>query len=181
MKIRMLVAALALCLFASPAFAQGQAPNRLDESVFSLSFGVPAGGNPYAGGALGLWYMVASPINLGVNLGFAIDSSGDGDDSVTTTDILIAPAVKYYLNTNGQIAPFVLGQINFRTASDGDDDTDNTTEFGLAFGFGVEWFPTRNFSIGGHTGLGFDLVRPDPGNFAMGTLHSGLSAQFYWR
>lgn len=181
MKLRVMLVALALCFFSSTAFAQGTSPNRLDESVFSLSFSVPGGGNPYSGGAFGLWYMVSSPLNLGVNLGFAVDSVDVGGESQTAVDFLLAPAVKYYMNTNSQVAPFLLGQFNMRIGSDGVDGSDSEVEVGLLVGFGIEWFPVRNFSIGGHTGLGFDFVRPDPQGFAMGTLHSGLSAQFYWK
>lgn len=74
------VLAASLLFGASAAVAQdGVGPNRLDEDIFSLSFGVPSGGNAYAPGAFGLWYNM-SGLNLGVNLGFGVQSTDIGND-----------------------------------------------------------------------------------------------------
>ena len=177
------VPALALSLvLAASTSASATDLNRLDESgVMSLSLGIPAGGNPYAPGALGVWYMVSSPINLGINFGMRIDSRDEGEESVTATNFLIAPAVKYYININSRVAPYILGQLNLGFANEGGEDSETETTVSTILGLGIEWFPVAQMSIGGYTGLAINLVRPDPQGFGMNTLTSGLTAQFYFR
>lgn len=184
---------LALALVFGPGLASAQSvegPNRLDEDIFSLSFGVPGGGNAYAPGAFGLWYNM-SGLNLGVNIGLGHDSQkievGDDTFGTHTWGLLIAPAIKYYLYTNMPVAPYIYGQLNLAMSSQGNsedapgDPLFEDPTLSLAGGLGVEWFPVPYFSIAGHTGLGFDLVRPGDDSLRFGTLTSGLSAQIYFK
>jgi hypothetical protein len=123
--------------------------------------------------------MVTDTINLGMNLGLGIDPQGAGGATTTNYDILLAPAMRYYLTTSGVVAPFIHAQANLRFY----DDHVDTKHIGLgaAGGIGVEWFPVRNFSVGGQTGLGLDIVRPDPGKpVKLATFTSALTAQIYW-
>lgn len=148
--------------------------NGVTKQQRSLSFGIPSGGNGYANGAAGVWLFATPDVNLGINLGLALDTGGD--DPVW--DILLAPAVRYYLSMMGNVMPFVLGQLNFRIAAAGGDTSD--PELGLAGGLGLEWFVTPVFSIAGHVGLGIDVLRSnnqDP--LALGTFTSGLTANLY--
>jgi len=201
--------------------------NGLRSGAVSLSFTVPGGGNPYADGAAGVWYMVSGNINLGINLGLGIESEeviegyrGDDSESTQATafDLFLAPTVRYYLLKDSNVAPYILGQIYFQKFFDGndettgdpdevydrrtDDDSDNDEisynselqpRFGLVGGFGLEWFPIEQFSIGGHVGLGFDIVRPNEFTFngeqgstlrkrgaRIGTLTSALTANIYF-
>ncbi len=186
--------------------------NALDDGAVSLAFGVPTGGNPYAEGTAGVWYMVTDSINLGINLGVGVDSTTEINNyetdegfSVNRTgfDLLIAPAIRYYLMNDSPVAPYILGQVNFHKYFDGEpatsaDPTDANfsselqPELALIGGFGLEWFPIERFSIGGHVGLGVDLIRQNTreggavggtltkNNVRVGTFTSGLSANIYF-
>jgi hypothetical protein len=175
-RISWLVAVLGVMLLASSAQAQDTAAprNMLTQGSKSLSFSVPGGGNPYAAGAAGLWYMLTNEMNLGLNVGLGIDRAGGG----TSFSLLLAPALRYYLMTDGVVAPFFFGQTNFLIANPaGPGDTN--FEWGIAGGLGAEWFPVRQFSISGQVGLGVDIVREgdEPG---IGTFTSQLAANIYW-
>ncbi|MFB6262063.1 MAG: hypothetical protein ABEL76_00370, partial [Bradymonadaceae bacterium] len=158
------------------------------------------------------------------------DDQGDFDefkkvDNISTTkfDILLAPTVHYYVSPDGPVTPYFFGQLNFRKMFDGNDKTTGSIkksidkddkffnpneqlQMGIAGGFGIEWFPVKNFSINGHVGLGVDILRqasvssglkgdeskyvdqddPPSGPFkrgkglAIGTFTSSLSANFYF-
>lgn len=146
--------------------------NSLYDGASSLSFAVPNGGNGYASGAAGYWMMFGN-LNVGFNVGLALDTGG----ADTAWDILLAPAVRSYWSTDGEVAPFWYGQLNLRLADNGATDTQ---ELGIAGGLGVEWFVVENFSISGQVGLGIDILRPDPLDpLALGTFTSALTAQIY--
>lgn len=166
--------------FAQQEFRADQAPNALAAGKHSLSFAVPGGGNPYATGAFGYWMMLTPEINFGINVGFGLDRQGNNvnDDVTTNWDLLLAPALKFYTSRRSVVAPYYFAQLNLRL-----HDTNGNTdpELGLAGGLGVEWFPVTNFSIGGHAGLGIDILRAGNGEpIAVGTFTSGLSAQIYF-
>lgn len=188
--------------------------NSLNSGAYSLSFAVPGGGNPYANGAVGFWYMITDNINLGINLGLGIEATEtingyntDAEDSTSTTafDLLLAPAMRYYLFNTDSVAPYILGQLNFHKFFDDNDDTtadlddDNNAynselqpELALIGGFGLEWFPVEQFSVGGHVGLGIDILRQHDApaqtegatvtknGFRIGTFTSALTANLYF-
>lgn len=174
-----LIAALSLTL-ASTATAQEAQPtttassgNAFGNGATSLSLGVPGGGNPYANGTFGIWYGVSNDINLGINVGLGLDTAGEE----TVFNMLLAPALKYYMMPGAEVTPFILGQLNLAFTSVGDDAVD----LGLLGGFGAEWFITPVFSLAGYTGVGIDLLRPnDVDPLRIGTFTSGLSVQMYW-
>lgn len=177
-RISWLVAGLSIMVVAASAQAQDTAApkNLLTQGAKSLSFAIPGGNNPYASGAAGFWYMMTNEINLGINVGLGFDRVNAGTGTDTQVDFLLAPALRYYLMTDGVVAPFVHGQANFRLV----DDSDFGAEFGLAGGVGAEWFPVRQFSIAGQVGLGVDVVRKGEAEPRIGTFTSQLSAQLYW-
>jgi len=163
--------------------------NGLEEGAISLSFTFPGGGNPFADGAAGVWYMVNDNFNLGINVGVGFDTEnreGAGDTSVdldsdeipTRFDLFLAPTARYYLFEDSNVAPYILGQVFFQKFWDGVDSTtadpdeavnnadkefnsEEQPRFGLVGGFGLEWFPIEQLSFGGYVGLGIDLVRPN--------------------
>ncbi|MBC7793077.1 MAG: hypothetical protein H7Z43_05175 [Clostridia bacterium] len=177
-RIGLLVTVLSVTVLASSARAQDTtSPNLLVAGAKSLSFAIPGGNNGYASGAAGLWYMITDQVNLGFNVGLGLDRQNAGTGTETTWDILLAPAMRYYLKTDGVVAPFIHGQANFRI----NHQPDNTgEELGVAGGVGAEWFPVRQFSIAGQVGLGVDVVRQNNSEPAIGTFTSQLSAQLYW-
>src|SRR5690554_2107140 len=186
-KQLMLLAIFAMTTFAfsSSAFAQGErAPgNALSAGEHSLSFSVPGGGNPYAGGAFGYWMMLTPNVNLGLNVGLGLDPrDGFTDSGEETTDfywnLLLAPTLKYYPSTRGNVAMFYFGQLNLGLGGGAGEFDD--PGFGIAGGLGAEWFPTTRFSISGQAGLGIDIVRPNQKPFGVGTFTSALAANIYF-
>lgn len=170
---RSFIVLLFLLLSSSTAFAQTSGGNSLGSGSTSLSLLIPAGGNPYAPGTFGIWYGLSPAANLGINVGLGLDTAPEED----VFNMLLAPALKYYLAPGSEITPFILGQINLGFTSVGDDAVD----FGILGGFGVEWFVTPVFSVAGYTGAGLDLLRPnDTDPLRFGTFTSGLSAQLYF-
>lgn len=160
-------------------------------------------------------------LGLGIESQEVIEGyNSDDEESTQSTgfDLLLAPGIRYYLLEDSSVAPYILGQLYFQKFFDGNDETtgdpdevydrrtDNDTDnddirynsdlqprFGLIGGFGLEWFPVEQFSIGGHIGLGFDLVRPNEFQFngennstlttrgpRIGTLTSALKANIYF-
>lgn len=184
-RIGLVVACMIATLTASAARAQessgssnASGSTALVAGAKSLSFRFPGGGNRYADGAAGIWYMMSDDINLGINVGLGIDRTDTGADTNTSWDILLAPAVKYYL-AKGVVNPYFLGQLNLRLHDDGGNDND--PELGIAGGIGAEWFPVRNFSIGGEAGVGIDIIRSGNGEpVKLGTFQSALVANIYW-
>lgn len=182
-----LLVVLSVSLLGSQAFAQeapvraDQAPTALAAGKHSLSFSVPGGGNPYANGAFGYWMMLTPEVNFGINVGLSLDRQDAGADTITSWDLLLAPTLKYYTSRRSTVAPYYFAQLNLRLHDSGIDNASNDPELGLAGGLGVEWFPVPAFSIGGHAGLGIDILRQGNGEpIAIGTFTSGLSAQIYF-
>ncbi len=154
----------------SLAAKAGDEGNSATEGAKSLSFAIPSGGNAYADGAFGLW-LVNANMNIGINVGLAVATKPD-----TSHDVLLAPALRYYITQEGEVLPFYHAQVNLRLAKDAD------LELGAAAGLGVEWFVVKPFSIAGHVGLGLDLLRQggsDAGQ-RIGTITSALTAQLYF-
>lgn len=174
----LLVATMGASIASAQESSNASGGNALTLGAKSLSFAVPNGGNGYASGAAGFWYMLAENVNLGFNVGLGIDRVDNGTETTTNWDLLLAPAVRYYLSTSGVVAPYFHGQANLRFH---DTDGDNDPELGVAGGIGVEWFPVRNFSVGGQTGLGIDLIRSGSGEpVKVATFTSALLANIYW-
>ena len=193
MTIKRLVAssfALTVLFCASLASAEeegltaiGRDDNALGEGAHSLSFAFPGGGNPYAGGAAGYWIMVTDQINLGLNLGLSLDPQEVGGNTrITPWQILLAPAIRYYMSTSKRFAPYLGGQLNLRLSSDGNTNTDERPELAIAGGIGVEYFLWRHMSLGGFVGLGIDLVRQRPKEpIGISTFTSALILSFYFK
>jgi hypothetical protein len=138
----------------------------------SLSLNVPGGGNSAGGGTAGLWMMMSPQLNLGINVGFALDTENDPGH-----DVLLAPALRYYFAQTSPVAPFYYGTALIRFVDV--KDPNHNIQLGVAGGLGAEWFVTDVFSIAGWTGLGINIVRQGDG-MGVGTLTSGISAQIYW-
>ena len=187
--------------------------NALREGRSSLSFQLPTpsfSSNPSSIShpnplTLGFWHCMTPRLNVGINLGASVSQNSviiqpaeNGNPEVrqdqTSTDFIFAPTFKYYTRTQSTVALYFIGQVLFRTFSDGDattvdnpdamgDDTYNPQEepeLGLVIGFGTEWFPVPSFSLGGHVGVNLDLMRQDQAGVAFSTFTSNLTAQIYF-
>jgi hypothetical protein len=227
----------------------GEKRNALIPGEKTIAFGLPSGSNPYASGTAGMGYVVTENIVVGINLGLSLDSQtakaietsgtgdsisfdgkssvsddtnaqlGSGNKTRTSFDLLLAPNIKYYFGSDGNVLPYAFGQLNFQKFFDGDQTTTPSLkksieatgsdpsdqrnlnpqeQLGLAVvgGFGVDWFPVPRFSVGGHVGLGVDVIRPTAGlagatndngeriitdrGLAFGTFTSSLNATFWF-
>ncbi len=184
-KTRNFSLAMAMTLFwAGTAAAQGQPLPEPGQR--SISFGLPGnlGHNTF-----GFWTMHSEKLNLGLNLGLnLVSNSTDGTTTSKVSNISIGPALRYYAGSLGPVVPFLHGQADIRYGKT--DQPDRSSKgFGLASGLGAEWFPTRNISISGTTGLGFSAnwVSTSQGgttiktsNTGIGTFTSALTIQLYF-
>ena len=182
------------------ASASGPAQNSLHEGIWSLSFRLPTGGNPWLENSVGAWYMLTERINLGLNVALSIDPEQTAGTTTTTvngtvvvtndtyinTTLVVAPALKYYFTTSGLVTPYVLGQINvgFARGTDGTVSTGGGTAGVLSAigGFGLEVFPWRFLSLGGTVGIKLDLLRPNNAarSAALETITSAVYATAYF-
>lgn len=150
--------ALLLLLLAGPASGQGGPSRAIEKGRWSIAFTLPEGG----GSAIGVWKMISSRTNLGVNLGIGhqFDLRTSGPDSArresggTFWRFSIEPTIKRYLILRESVSPFVLGALK---GSYGWIDYGNHEEFSrsatLSAGLGVDWSPLRAMSIGASTGI----------------------------
>ncbi len=165
-------ALLALGLFTALHGGEAAAAERPKANDLSLSFGIPSGGNGYASGAAGLWWLASERLNVGFNVGLGLNF-----DTNEVYDLLLAPAARLYLTTGDRISPFILGQVNLRLF-----EAQSEADVNLAFvgGLGAELWFMRELSLSGYVGLGIDAYQGRGSSARIGTLTSGLTLNFYW-
>lgn len=203
MQIRPLAAAAAAVLaLSSPALAQeddDDAPLGPPRGAWSLSFTAPGDDGRTD---LGAWKMVDDRTNVGVTLGFGRSSREREDENPgasfkeTATDLELGLAARLYLTQRYGAAPFVQGRLfgSMSTVDREGQDYESTVEargLGGQLAVGAEWFPVRQFSISGHTGVSVVASRlendaPAPSGDPVDTLTtintftSALSLQIYF-
>ncbi|HEX7117674.1 MAG TPA: hypothetical protein VF212_02745 [Longimicrobiales bacterium] len=187
------VSLFGLLALAAPARAQDGAPaDALQEGRRSLTFSVPSGG----GASFGFWTMRSPRTNLGIDVNLSLRRNEDSDeDALTDWGITAGPAIKRYFPwTSGPVAPFFYGGVNLSWRSNdlgGGGTVERTLGLGLSGGVGVEWFPTRQISIGGYTGLHAGYSRETQENealdleasrsaFNLNTFRSSLTLHIYF-
>lgn len=119
------------------------------------------------------------------------------DTRVAASDFLVGPVAKWYGRSMGPVLPFIRGRV---VAGWGDQVfeqagverwSDDTFQVAASLGIGAEWFPMRQISFSGYTGIQTsravqERVYPD-GRSAerttvnSGTFRSALSISFYFR
>ncbi|MEN0062738.1 MAG: hypothetical protein AAGA48_11350 [Myxococcota bacterium] len=166
------LACLIALLWSVPAAAADQ--DRPSAGDLSLSFGLPGGGNDTLDAAAGVWGMVSDRVNLGINVGFGLDPEDD-----QPLDLALVPAVRVYLNEDGRVAPFVLGEA--RLAISDNEAAGFDGRLRVAGGLGGEVWLIDELSIAGHVGLAVDLIRGTGRSPALGTFTSGLTLNLYLR
>ncbi|HEX6042573.1 outer membrane beta-barrel protein [Longimicrobium sp.] len=206
MQIRFLAAAAAAVLaFSAPLRAQDAdsafAPNGLRPGAWSLSFAAPGSGSGERA-TLGAWRMVGARTNLGVTLGLALSDSerdDDGQDTEETdTSLQLGINARRYLALTRGVAPYVQGGVfagtstQQREVADFEDRVESNF-VGAEVAVGAEWFPVRQFSVAGHTGLRAlrsqaelsatnpaDDENVDASGTGISTFTSALSLQIYF-
>jgi len=175
----MWVFAVAAALTAAPAL-EAQAPGATGEGTKSLSFAIDGSGSSEAG----IWYFISDRTNVGL-LGTLESTSEErtGPDRSTFT-LGIGPRIKWYATPSARVGPYWFGGLSFRHVRRSEDDADDRTSRGLGLdaGFGVDWFPVDQMSIGGWTGLRYTNDRAENDNVTsrLGTATTGLRMHIYF-
>lgn len=154
-KTRLSAAALVLAagLVAAPAAAQEETGgNALRPGATSVNVGV----SPDA--TVGFWRMLSGRTALGVSGSVQGIRSEYGGSELSRTLLVVSPQVKQYRATDGAILPYLHGAV-FASVTDlggssGAAGDDQSTVLGATAALGLDWFPVRRVSLGGHAGLG---------------------------
>lgn len=196
-----------LLLGALPARAQqaDSVATGLVRGAYSLSFTVPEFGSGGGTGSFGFWRMVSERTNLGLNLSLHTahvrheidpDTLPDRESVESNFAVALGPALRRYLAPSERLGPFLYGSVQAgytwqRRRVDGLPDVRaHGATFAGEAGVGLEWFPTRDVSVSGHTGLraGFSTLSGDFGGgefddrtFTAGTFTAALSLNLYFR
>lgn len=163
MKYSLLAATLGLLISTSAVSAQDD--RFPDSGTWSITASVPDGG----GNLFGIWRMFGSRFNVGFEVDYRnkeIEDSGSSafisSNTVTRDDLVVfGPSVRYYLTTDGPVAPYVRAALGFQrrdieiaqinTEDNLQNQEESSTIWRLAIG--ADWFPTENVAIGFFTGL----------------------------
>jgi len=175
-----LILLLAGSLLLAPGL-HAQAPQAISSGTKSLSFGIDGSGSSEAG----IWLFVSDRTNLGL-LGSLdwVSEDRDPQDDRSEVRLGVGPRVKWYLSDPGRVAPFWFGGMEFnhrRVSEEGESDR-TSRGLGLDGGFGVDWFPVEQISIGGWTGLRLTSNRltNDNTRTRLRTLTTGLRVHLYF-
>ncbi|MDZ7292120.1 MAG: hypothetical protein ONB44_19780 [candidate division KSB1 bacterium] len=149
--------AIAIFAMAATAFAQekDKRVNSLERGNRSLAFSLFSDG-----GTFGYWVLKTRRTNLGINLGLRVSHTDDGR-SRTSWNVQLAPAIKRYMIVYKSVAPHYYGCLQ---AGYGKDSNTTNWNFGLNAGFGVEWFPVPEISVGSFTGFNLSYSQQTAGD-----------------
>ena len=147
--------ALAATLAAAPA-ARAQeiaGENALRPGASSINLGI----SPEP--SVGYWRMLSGRTALGVVGSAEAIRDSSGDDELSRTLLTVSPQVKRYRSTEGAILPYLHGAlfasvIDLGSSTPGVGGDDRSTVLGGTAAVGLDWFPVRRVSLGGHAGLG---------------------------
>ncbi len=155
--------------------------------IFGIGIGTASAANGLKAGQVGMSvdvnndfvlsgrYFFTDDLALIAQFGFGIK----GDDG-SGTDIGLGASVRKYLSTKEDLAPFVDGNIFYKSTEDGD-----VTSLAVLAEFGAEYFLHKQFSVEGRIGFGYQR---DETTFAgttttittVGTQRFGLSLNYYF-
>ncbi len=166
----------------TPAALYAQAPPGVSEGTRSLSFGIDGDGSTEAG----IWIFISERSNLGL-LGtldwVSVDREAPRSDR-SDFRLGLGPRIKWYIPGSARVAPFWFGGLEFSHTrrTEGDEDEQTTRGLGLDGGFGVDWFPVDQMSVGGWTGLRLttDRAENDDTTTRLRSLTTGLRVHLYF-
>jgi hypothetical protein len=169
----------AVALVMVPAL-QAQSPAPVSQGTKSLSFGIDGDGSSEAG----IWIFISDRSNLGLlgTMDWRSEDRSGPDRSEFTLGV--GPAIKWYLLRTPRVAPFWLGGLHFTHTRRSEEGEPDRTRRGAGFdaGFGVDWFPVDQISVGGWTGFRFtnDRAENDDTTTRLRTLTTGLRVHLYF-
>ena len=142
-------------------------PNGLQKGAWSLSFVAP-GYSANETAEFGVWEMVGPRTNLGVTLEVLVggreQETDSGESTAASTSVGLGFNVRQYLASARHVAPYVQGRLFGRGSyqryeSTSADDSNRGAYAGVEAALGAEWFPVRQFSLSGHTGVRLSASR----------------------
>jgi hypothetical protein len=171
-----------LVLLLSPPVLEAQSPAPVSQGTRSLSFGIDGSGS----GEAGIWYFISDRSNLGLlgTLDWVSEDRGGNRSDRSQFTLGLGPRIKWYVVGGPRIAPFWYGGLGFthtRRSEEGESDR-SSRGAGIDGGFGVDWFPVDQMSIGGWTGLRFssDRAENDDSTSRLRTVTTGLRVHLYF-
>jgi hypothetical protein len=177
-----LLLSVALWLLLSPPLLEAQSPAPVSQGTRSLSFGIDGSGSSEAG----IWYFISDRSNLGLlgTLDWVSEDRGGARSDRSQFTLGIGPRIKWYVTGSPRIAPFWYGGLGFthsRRSEEGEADR-TSRGVGIDGGFGVDWFPVDQMSVGGWTGLRFsnDRAENDDTTSRFRTVTTGLRVHLYF-
>jgi hypothetical protein len=123
-----------------------------------------------------------------MDLGLQVWAQGVWSDANDRLAIGITPAIKQYFGSAGRLAPYSywgipLGYTRVAYDNTGVEDTnEDSFSVGGELGFGLDWFPVPQVSVGGHVGLmaAYSGIASDENTFLLLTQSSGIRVHLYF-
>lgn len=181
MKNRFLCVVGVLCVLCSAPLAAQETEGYPAAERGGRSIVLEASGSP----RIGYWTRRSTRTDLGLD----VMLQGLLGDSQTDLSIGVTPAMKRYLSSPGPLAPYIYAGVplnyhRFERDNVGvPDDTSDAFGVGGIAGFGLDWYPIPQLSLGGHAGLraGYLNRGDDAGSsIQLGTLSSGVRMHLYF-
>ena len=183
------LSAFLVLVIASPSLAEESDSRSIQKGRYSVALTLPDGG----GASFGVWKMVSTRSNLGLNLGINHEyrNSTAGPDSMRAHygigfwSFSFGPSVKRYIALHRSVSPFLLGSLEGKYRwSKGSYTRAATLEAGL----GADWTPLESVSIGGSTGIAWTESMTSHSDFgaskesgsSFNTLASSLTLHLYF-
>jgi len=104
-------------------------------------------------GDIGYWIKMSEKTDIGFNVGLNFRDTQHQKNQ----NYILTPAIKHYLISDKPFAPYIYSGIYFSYGK-GEFNRDfpqssEDYQVGALGGFGLEWFPIHNVSVGGHVGV----------------------------
>jgi hypothetical protein len=146
-KLRALTAAVAAGLAcASPAGAQEEAgENALRRGASSVMASVAPNVE------VGFWSMLSGRTSVGLVGSVQSAESVSGSSTQEIRLLSLSPQVKRYWTTTGPVLPYAHGSLAVSGTEFG--SAQQSRSYGASAAVGLDWFPARRISIGGHSGV----------------------------
>lgn len=127
----------------------------------------------------------------------ASEPSAGVDSKIAASEFRIGPVIRWYGDEVGNVIPFLRARVAYGWGDETFEQanttqyTEETSVVSASLGIGAEWFPMRQISFSGYTGLAVTRERRERTfendataeriAFNSGTFRSALSIRFYFR
>ena len=190
MGAAMAAAGLLLATGAAAQETGGEEVNGLERPGTSIEVGAGAGA------LVGVWQRLSPRVSLGVQVSAYTSRSEIESDvfdrDARQTSVSVGPALKVYGGPGGAFLPYgfasaflEFGGSREEIAGAGENE-EELDGLGAELGVGIDWFPVRRLSIGGHVGVEANRQSrstddDDVDRFTVfNTVSSGIRVQLYF-